>query len=559
MRSPAAAIVWEIWSADRGGFVFALGAAPLCAVLYHFAGDAMRHSDSLMLLSYLPLAVSLVVLFKACAYVDIGRRGGAGGFPRRAFYLPVRTSMLVSAPLLFGSTCIAAAWIAWAALVFRPLGVELDVVWPAGLLAAAMIAYQAALWLLAEMRIVRLIVLALGGTAILATVVVAYSGPAGSRSLHGNFAFFLAAASVVAYACALIGVHHQRHGGMTMAARLRTLAGQIDRYVGMRINRRRRPFRSIVAAQCWYEWRRNARVLPIIAGVTLLFGFVSRDNALDKLYWCIGVPIVLAALIGKAFVKPDLWSLQLPVFLALRPISSGQYVQAKLKAAALSVAAMWLMFFLIAPAIILLRCDISPFRLGWQQFASFQPTAVRLLYLVLIAINIVIWTWLLMIGGLSVGMWGRAWSYYLSLVWSFLAVPAIAFVLIWAVVPLFPMIHMENPDLIIRWIPQIGWLLAALFIVKIWLSVFAARSALRRGLLTQRGLCGYLIVWLCATSLVVTLAVVIFGISELGQLYRHTWLRPYLVAIAILQVPLLRMALCPAAISDVRPRLAETK
>jgi hypothetical protein len=290
----------------------------------------------------------------------------------------------------------------------------------------------------------------------------------------------------------------------------------------------------------------------MIAAATLLFGFVSRDNGVDKLMWCVGVPLALAALFGKVFVKPDPWSFQVPTFIALRPISSGQLLSAKLSAAARSAAITWLCFLLLAPSIILLRCDTANLKTAWQHLGNVQSPAMRIGYLALIGAAVVFWTWVLMINTLHTGLWGRPWAYYLSIACSLIGAPCMYFVLIWAVLPLFPFLHAENPDLMMRWAPQIGWALAGLFLVKVWLAAFAARSGLRRGLINRRGVIGYLIVWVCGTGLAIVLAMMVFAIGELGELYRHTWVRPYLVAIAILQVPLARIALCPSVLRQAR-------
>src|SRR5690348_59231 len=162
---------------------------------------------------------------------------------------------------------------------------------------------------------------------------------------------------------------------------------------------------------------------------------------------------------------------------------------------------------------------------------------MRIAYLALIGAAVVLWTWVLMVNSLQAGLWGRPWAYYLSIAWSFVGAPLLFFVLIWALIPLFPFLHAENPDVMMRWVPQIGWILAGLFLGKVWLAAFAARSGLQRGLITTRGAIGYLIVWLCGTGLAIALAMMVIGTGDLGQLYSHTWVKPYLVAIAILQVP----------------------
>ena len=119
--------------------------------------------------------------------------------------------------------------------------------------------------------------------------------------------------------------------------------------------RRTKDFATSPAAQFWFEWRHSGLMLPVstLFVVAVIFGRISwifrhdADFTVDTLPKILATPLVLAFVIGKGFIKPDLGSMNLsvPSFLAVRPISSGEIVASKMKVAAWSVALAWVFVF----------------------------------------------------------------------------------------------------------------------------------------------------------------------------------------------------------------------
>src|SRR5262245_56432839 len=158
MRSPAWAITWELWSGHRRMWWLILGAIPVSALLFRLSSRVLAESADLRLLSLLPLLLSLLLVMSIFNFTDRASSIRFAGFPERLFTLPVRTSVLVSCPMLCGVLSLVALYLAWVKLVYQPAGIDFLVRWPATLLAAGMVFYQAAIWCLAGFRFTRLLV-----------------------------------------------------------------------------------------------------------------------------------------------------------------------------------------------------------------------------------------------------------------------------------------------------------------------------------------------------------------------------------------------------------------
>src|SRR6185295_2813523 len=142
--SPAAAIAWEICRKNRWGFLVVF-VSTLCGLAVHLFGPS--EDEVLQFIAGTSMMVSFLVTFVIFSYADTG---GRISFPVRTFTLPVRTRLLVNCPILLGVAAIAVVHFAWAFLFLRPMGVH----YPFGLFAvywaAAMVAFQATIWCLAD-------------------------------------------------------------------------------------------------------------------------------------------------------------------------------------------------------------------------------------------------------------------------------------------------------------------------------------------------------------------------------------------------------------------------
>jgi hypothetical protein len=166
MRSAAAALAWEFWSANRRGWLLVVAVIPTCALLYRLFEAPLRESDGLRFFSFLPMVISLILTAAFCNFTDQQRRDGIAGFPRHLFVLPVPTRLLVTCAMACGVFSVVGVFLAWAILVFQPLDIELMVRWPATLLAAGVVLYHAIVWCLCGFRLTRMVSLSIVATVL---------------------------------------------------------------------------------------------------------------------------------------------------------------------------------------------------------------------------------------------------------------------------------------------------------------------------------------------------------------------------------------------------------
>ena len=157
-------IARSMWSANRAGFL-ALFAGPLaCGWGVHFVPISFQHSEGADVLAYLPMGLCIFLTFVLCNFTESDRKGRFDGFPVRLFTLPASTRTLLLAPILFSVSAVAIVYAVWAILALPALGRDLPIGWPLLYLANGMICFQAIVWSLARFRLIRMLILGVGGT-----------------------------------------------------------------------------------------------------------------------------------------------------------------------------------------------------------------------------------------------------------------------------------------------------------------------------------------------------------------------------------------------------------
>src|SRR5438270_7139055 len=150
MRSPAAAIAWELRARHRWGLIAIgvyLAALAVCRVRLSGAPE-YRSDETFAFFVVVPLTATFIYFLAVFSYGlggDLAARQSM--FPARMFTLPVTDAALAGWPMLFGTVAMGLLWLATRVLALWPKGAEVPNVWPA-LLAASLIAWtQALTWL----------------------------------------------------------------------------------------------------------------------------------------------------------------------------------------------------------------------------------------------------------------------------------------------------------------------------------------------------------------------------------------------------------------------------
>ena len=533
MKSLSAAIAWEIWRKNRWGFGLLGALVLLCAllnsVLLRLFPDNPE-SEWLIPANVILMVFSYVALLAIFSHTEEDAKGSFG-FPLRMFALPVRTGALVNRLILLGVTAVILVMVAWTNLL-RSLGIDRMPIHYFLLLAATgLVLFQALVWSLASFPKTRALLL----TALFFGLIYLGSlpflpDPAWSR-LEKEVTLSMLGVLSFSYLAALRGLQAERCGGWREWDAGHRLIRGFRQW-----RRHSAAFASPAAGQVWFEWRRNGLVplSSFLALQLLIFVTMVRPVMAE------GVTVLLSVVFGlNIFFVLPLWailagltmardgcSMRLPLsaFTAIRPISSGELVIAKLKTGGLlSLGASFLMVLYFFGLLVI---DTE-----WRNMdrAFHNGPIVFLLF----PVGIVVMTWHLMIGALPVWLTGRApgfpWSLLVLIAGYFLAGNAGRWFYL----------HPESWE-VLRWLLLIGWLM------KLSVAAWAFRAGIRRDLLPSRFVWIYSGIWFAGSIVLVVSAYILCAGTSLPK---------HLIALIVsLLVPLARVALSPLALDWNRHR-----
>jgi hypothetical protein len=494
------------------------------------------------------MVLSLILAMAFCNFSDRSRRNGLAGFPQHLFVLPANTRFTLTCVMAFAVVSVVGIYVVWVKVVFEPVGIDLLIQWPAAIIAAGVVFYQATIWCLSGFRLTRVFVLSvLVSTLVGVGLLPAVSIDTGGQSIEGRLTAGLAGSVVLAYGIAVITVGVQRRGG----ARGVEFAGTLIDWLTSAIPHKAMRVQSASSALYWMEWRRSGAVLPaaVLLTLTLILGPIMSitgrgpDETLTAAVWLAALPMLLALPIGKGLAKPDFWSLDLamPPFLAVRPIDGVQLIVAKLRAAAASALLAWALLLAVAPLWMYATCDLDHMRVAWEQFGLVYAPHARWAIPILLVAAAVLLTWTLLVGSIWIGYRGRPVRFYVfTAAGAAAALLAIMFVFWW-------LDHRTNRgSLVVLLLPWLPWVLATLFTTKMWLAAAAIWQARRYRLVSDRILVGYFGCWAIATMLLILLA---WQLSP-----RIGWLRGILILTMLLVIPLARIVMAAMSIANNRHR-----
>src|ERR1041385_5173381 len=148
MRSPAAAIAWELRQRHRWGVVGVVACLLVLAAIKISGRQFALNDETFALFVSVPLTSTCLYFLAVFSFGlsgDLAARQSM--YPTRMFTLPVRTSALAGWPMLFGCVAMVALWMATRFLALWPPNVDVPMLWPA-LLGASLLAWtQALTWM----------------------------------------------------------------------------------------------------------------------------------------------------------------------------------------------------------------------------------------------------------------------------------------------------------------------------------------------------------------------------------------------------------------------------
>ncbi len=535
MHRPTIAVLWEVYRRHR----WVLIASSVWLLVISGLSRAMPEGaffDVLLFAMVSPLVIGVFLLFAYATDADIASRDST--FPTRMFTLPLTTRAMVGWPMIYGIVAIALAWLTVASLVLRPGGMNVQLWWPAVLLAAALAWLQALMWRpfgLPGLRIVAVVVAVVVATGVLIVVF----GPRWTVHLPEMVVSLLLVSTIPpAYLVAVVGVSRARRGDQPDWQRLASWARNVAGWLSIR----GRTFASPLQAQVWFEWRRNGLGLPIIAGLMILLMAVliaiNRHNpALTILL--LPVPLVVALSLGGIWGRcgSPRGGPSLTGFLATRPMSCAEMVRAKMKAAAISVVVVWGMTLAAVVLMVLWARSWAEMAVQFSLLTKDLSAVQRAVMVILAVVLLLAGTWKPMIVNLYLGLTGRRW---VGIVWCLVMCPA-SFALILLAAWIY-----KRPEYHDSLLASFPWALGTAVVLKILLAGWSVRALHQRRLLEGSTLVRLLGFWLIGALALIAL---------LGWLLPPDLAPWYLVVLCVVLVlPLARLSLAPLALQWNRHR-----
>ncbi|HKS25208.1 MAG TPA: hypothetical protein VJZ76_20605 [Thermoanaerobaculia bacterium] len=526
MRSPAAAIAWEFHRRHRWGMLALLAYLAVLAAIKVVVGHPVdfESEQTFALVVVVPMTATFLYFLGVFSFGlsgDLAARQSM--YPARMFTLPVTTAALAGWPMLFGAAAMAVLWFATRFLAIWPSDKVVPMFWPA-LLAASLLAWtQALTWMPYPLPGLRVAVTMLWLGTFDAIVLIALE----KKTPEPVMLAFLAPHVPIAYVAARWAVVRARRGETGTQ--------------GHRAARWRRgtlAYPTPARAQAWLEWRQHGRSLPLMVAILLplelllLFAFSEAPSIIfEILTVALLTPPAMAAFVAATV------SGRVTPFLATRPMTSASLIGAKLKVAMWSTVIAWILVLAAIP-IALRLSGTMPVVAGWAHDAVRILGLPRAVTLALLALALLVAsTWKQLVQSLYIGMSGREWLVKAS-VFATLAILSV-------VLPVAHWLVQNRKAMAMLW-NLFPWIAAVFIGVKLAVAVWIAGKLYDRGLVRRRTLIGAALGW---DALVLALyALLAWSVPTL--LFRAY----FLVLVAMLAVPLVRLAAAPLALDWNRHR-----
>src|SRR5438034_8489567 len=544
MRSPAAAVAWQFRRRHRWGLIALIGYLFVLAIIKLVILERGQRVDlddeSFAFLVVVPLTATFMyflAMFSFGLSGDLAARQSI--YPARMLTLPVTTASLAGLPMLYGTAAMAILWFGMRLLALWPSDVDVPVIWPA-LLAASLLAWtQALTWMSYPLRGLRVIVTVLWLAAIDAIIMLALNLKASELVMLA----ILAPHVPLAYLAARSAVARARRGDVPD---WRGRFAPVGRTADV-LPRPRDHFPSPARAQLWFEWRQYGRSLPWLVAIllpfelALLFAFSHTPELIfEVLLFVLFTPPFMAAFVAATASKSGTTisdSYGMTPFIATRPLTNGSLIAAKMKAMIWSTLAAW-MLVMVATPLALRFSGAAPVVIERaHRFVEVvgMPRAIAILLLVVAAL--LASTWKQLVQSLYIGMSGREWVVKASV---FVALTFLAVVL-----PLAVWISRSKQAMAVLW-NNFALIAAVLVCFKLSAAVWIAIRLHDRHLLSDRMLVSGAVCW----------DVAVFALYGLLVWIAPFWLisKTLLALVAILEVPLARLAAAPLALAWNRHR-----
>jgi hypothetical protein len=371
MRYPAYGLAWHLWRRHRLGFSVITAYLVVEVIAAQTVPLSVWSKESSAASAAIPLVMIAMYLMAVFVNSDADFANTSSGYPSYLFTLPLRTRDLALWPMMFGMASVSLLYIAVASLIFVPRGIHAPLWWPAAMLASTVACLQAIMWSPIALPYLRAVLAVILLPSAIILVTAAFEQGVSEPVLVMVYLCTLP----ISIAGALSGLSRARKGQSAEWSWIPER--RIEETTP--VSRRVRSFKSPEAAQLWMEWKRNGIMLPLLVAATcslfsvpLLFirdiaplklvppgaGTIEANVCLNILIASIWLPVWFSMVLGSGGRKTDLRRKDLTIhpFIATRPMTSMAVIVTKMKMAAWSAVAAWVVLlafvclWLISPA-----------------------------------------------------------------------------------------------------------------------------------------------------------------------------------------------------------------
>jgi len=482
----------------------------------------------------------LVVIFLFAALtLSEPQQQGPSGFPSYLFLLPMGDLELVAWPMALSALFLALAGGAIAVVILGTVASLSDTWWIAPYLAGNVCMFQAVTWLPLRRPELRV-------TLSFATVASMVSGP-----VAFGFGIINPAMAALAYGTIMLvsvavsvrGVGRARHG----LAAVESSEGADYRIPDVP------PFRSRVATQKWLEEKRNGLVMKVLTGTFLvLFALVAIFAVpTDPIFTQVGndrVSIFALGAVCLTLVIPPYFGFggccgserdniakdrSLAPFLALRPLTTLQIIEAKVKMATRVAFRLAVPCLGVSLAILLLPTSLD---------GRYQPTLVSLAHILTVpqALGLMALYALVILGGIKAAISGIWCTLGRIPVWAMIAIGLTPILVVFVGIARLAT-HTEEIPRFVAFLPKLVFGLAAIKLAVLTLATVRLRQ-------TRLAPDSLIVKWVagCAIAGIALFAVACWNIPAAA------YSRWAIAAQVFFILPLVRVALAPVFVSRGR-------
>jgi len=550
-QTPTGAILWELWSRRKWNFAYHVaGLVVSMLVVQWIHHDPSEVTKAVWVLLPVMLFIATFLDLLTCfGYIEANMQTLRIGFPGRLLLKPVTTMRLALAPMFGGGIAVVTVLWLWNKLILQPLSLESGVppLWLGSVILSFFWWIQALSWSMPQFPARSLIMLFVAVAHLLIGLTPMLSGiPAAGRWS------VLASMLLSAILFAVIGLRFVRRG----AGEGRSwFANYWNHRKSARARTQSAPFGSAFRAQLWLEWRRQGTVLPSMSAsvafaiIPILFliqkhldvSHSDTDSGIEIVIitLCALMPIVLSTVVGSTMGRFD--QLQTvgepPVYIAVRPMTNGGFVIAKMASALAASIVTWVAMVLIACFWLMLLGTGNAF----SKFSSLSPHGFwgSLIGGLPLLAWLILFTWKSLVAGMSAALTGRAWVAVIYAVWK------VGCGLGLGVVFAACKLSEKFTPMLLSWLPLI---LIILLAAKISFSIAAFACGLRRKAITPGAVLWIVSCWIAAGFFTAGYAHYICVALQKADLW-------FMVAIGVfLVLPLADLAIAPLAMAWNRHR-----